>query len=1467
MKVKPLPFRIYAQILIFSALVVLGAFILWHLQRVMQEGIVGVRDNLIIGLEQQIDRKIRYSSISPSIFGSFDVRNVRIMGRDDQPVLTMSRFRVAYSLLDLLRGRHQAIHSIRIDSPHIDFNTARDNDLLELFETFRAGGNNSPHNLAAQFPEKLIVRIRNGRFQIFNGGDTFEIDALNFNAEIIGGQIQFDGRWNIGVVVDRLIGTPVTLWLAMRTNGSLYTNMEEGEAQLELVAVTGDAYSVVPVSLGLVLQENIISLKKMPNQLSFDFSLDYGLGTEHIDVQFACNDFKLRDFLFFSGGLVGASPLLDIVSSGAASFEQRPNGVLGYSANLAGTALAPAGNPALNVASMPVHAAEAAFEIYIKGDENRAQVDQFRFSIPVLAGMHAFFFGDINFSGSIGLHPFAPEGILSLSHFSLSGTESMNADVDIYTHNNTINVSCETLNLGQFELNALSAMVKPLGDNLHFTVSVLDNARKGSISLEGAMNSETRYMDASLRLTSFSAGDLNDMAAPFVKNIPLPSPSKGLISNTLITTEIFITTDFVRFSYNAPRFHFVSGVGHHFEGFAVLSGTDRRFELSEARIRRGEEQLLLSGLAEFTDAKNGGFSINAHYKGLEYLVEGTVQDGKSVNILGSYGFAVHFAVSNDGHYSGSMQANGFPVPFLGQPALLSFALQLRYDNMESWFMALERFELADITSPAGPAQVRISGRADQYGAVVPLLYYSDGIGPLSGRANITWTADYSELRGSVDMREGREQYQLEGSIIDRRAAVALSGSSMRLDRIFGRAVELLADGRIRLILDPDNSFNAVFNVSSAKGKVFGKNFSANAFAALNAGEFIVNTLNVSYDNLEGSVSNFSLNGAQGTAGTSIKVNGFTGGRSVEGNVSLAANFSPIRSWFELGTIVDAVNGTIRVEEFSYGSEGQPQTFDIRFSRADGAFAVSGGPRNMLRFRMDHDGNFYAGLSSPFPVRGTVVGSIQNRSINARCGDLYVDLADLFELLPENPNFFMTGGYVNGAVDIRGPLNDPDFFGTVRATSLRIRLPNFIPQELRPIPFTVAIEGNEMRFGSVATVVGSGAGAVNGWFQFDRWIPNIFNLDITIPRETPIPYGFDLSGFLANGDAWGKLNVSMENQAFDISGNLYANNTELGLNSDEIGRSQRAGAFSKVRVPFVADLTVITGPVVEFFYPSSRFPILRVNPDMGTRLHLTADSLARQYTLTSDVRIRGGEIYYFERSFYIRSGQLTFRENEIRFSPRLTARAEVRDRTEDGPVTISMIIDNAPLLSFNARFESSPSLSQVEIFSLLGQNITGTLPEESASSIQRAFLYSGSELLANFLVGRQLEQQIRNFMRLDMFNVRTHVLQNYVYQAMTQPPVDRTGRVGNYFDNTTVFGGKYIGQDMFIQGMLSMRYDENRIALGGLTFMPEFGLEWQSPLFSIPWDLMFSIRWDFVPMHPENWFVNDNSITLTWSRSF
>jgi hypothetical protein len=1453
------PLRIIAQILIFFALIGLGLLFLWPIQRAIYGGMIGIRDNLIGRMETFIGRTIRYSSISPSILGAFDIRNVRIMGDDALPVLSISRFRISYSLFALLRGKPDAIRSVGIDTPLIDADLERDRDLIEFLRSLEKNWTGRG-NSVAQFPERLQIRIRNGHCLLLDKRNQYEIEALNLNAQIDNGRFTIDGKWLLGFSVDRLIGEPLRTELEMGINGSGSAQLDQGNAVLTIPSVNGDLMEMRSLAFNLDLQNSVISLTKPRDRLPFDFSLTYGIPTGDAAIRFSCDQFLLKDLVVFSEEWKGGNRWLDIASSGVVSFDRGGDGTVKYRVDLSGDV------PQADL--LRSAAADALFEIRASGDEKTAGIEAFRFFMPRPAEISGGeFYGDISFTGTIGLDPIAPNGSLSLSGVSLTGQENLSAELAINTHGREISIFGETVSMGQTDLTALNASLVPSLSGFSFIVSALrfrdmdsyDNVRLGSFSLEGSVDSQSRQIDASLLLDAFSAGDIADMARPFVQEPLLSAPLRGIWRNLSITTEIFFTTDFEHLLYNAPRLVVAYEGGRGMVGLISVSGTDHRFELSEGRFIWDKDVLLLAGRAEFPKPGEFSFSMNAGYQDFSYYLNGQSLGPGSISVQGSHGIQARLNAAAAG-YSGYVQGQDIPIPYRGHPARISFFSSLRYVSPSSWSVDVDRIEIADIASAAGPARLRLEGRADQNGALFPLLHYSDSLGPLDGSADISWAEDFSRFSGMVNIEQGQERYRIEGSLQERRLEMLISGSRMRLDRIFDQINTAFADGDIRISWDSVQSFRAEFNLASLSAKIREQEFRLSARALMDSGEFTVKDMRFNFAGLEGDIPLLSINAAEGFAHTRAEISGFAGGKKLAGALVLEAGFKPIGSWLEIGDILGSFNGLAHVENMQYAGFDATENFNINISRSNGALSVTGGPRDMLRLQIDRDGNFYAGLSSPFPVRGTVIGSIGGKTINARCNDLYIDLAEFWKMLPHIQDIALAGGYVNASVDIRGPLADPEFFGTARTSSLRIQVPGYITRDIRPIPFTIAIEGNEMKFGPVSAAVGGGAGLVNGWFRFDRWIPNIFSMDINVPRDTPIPFGFDITGFLAHGDASGNLKLSMENLILSIGGDLLATNTEISINSDELTQAQGTELFAGTLTPVAVDLNVSTGPTVEFLWPNSDFPILRATPDMGTKLHVTADSLSGHISLTSDVRIRSGEIFYFERSFYIRSGLLVFRENEMRFEPRLSARAEVRDRNEDGPLTISMIVENAPLMSFTARFESTPSLSQMEIFALLGQNLTGAQVDENTGAIQRAFLSSTTDLLAQFMVVRQLERQIRNFMRLDMFSVRTQALQNAFFMAagLMQTPVDRIG-VGNYFDNTTVFMGKYIGQDLFVQSMLSMRYDANRTDWGGLHIEPDIGVELQSPL--------FSIRWDFIPAHPENWWVNDNSITLTWSRTF
>ena len=145
-----------------------------------------------------------------------------------------------------------------------------------------------------------------------------------------------------------------------------------------------------------------------------------------------------------------------------------------------------------------------------------------------------------------------------------------------------------------------------------------------------------------------------------------------------------------------------------------------------------------------------------------------------------------------------------------------------------------------------------------------------------------------------------------------------------------------------------------------------------------------------------------------------------------------------------------------------------------------------------------------------------------------------------------------------------------------------------------------------------------------------------------------------------------------------------------------------------------------------------------------------------------------------------------------------------------------------------------------------------------------FIVSAGDFVTQTMFVRKFEKALRDFTNFDIFSVRTPLLQNAV--NIRSNSGSKSNTFGNYFDNTTVYIGKYFGNDVYVDGLLQWTYDEsvaeNSGTLGsGLVFQPEFGLELAAPF--------ANIRWQFAPEMGElqkSW-VPATSITLSWRLTF
>jgi len=1493
---KTLPGSIYIKILIFLWLIAMSVFILQPVQYALSREMIRIKTSLIEKLEEITGFTIQYSSIRPSIFGSFNIKNLSF-SKGEKTFFSVSQIKLHYSLTEILLHRKTFIHTVQIDNPEINLNTVDDADLFNFIKTINENRKNNIDEFNFQqitefLPLDANYQIRHLNFNLTDKQTFYKIENMNFSIKEKEGEITFFSRFYAELKNTELFEKTIILNADAGISGKCSKDLDAGNAELSIyylncseqeeIKKTASFFKLISNDSGT--QKRLFSMLSFKTAVSFanrivnvtaltedernNYFINYNTGSGGIHAGIKLDNFSLESLFNFSEYLKNASDLLFVQITGDCSFVYE-NGFFDYNADFKGGE---------NAESSPN---KDSFIIDVYGNEKEIIVNDF--FISSLNPKKDIFSGSLRISGNLEFSPLESQGIVSLDNFSLTGTDNINAELGISSHDNGILISGDEVKIAQTVINDFSVFLSPMEKEIGVNVSGLFT-EGGSIYLDAVFNGNPGDIEASVSLDSLSLFSITEIFRPFSADLSVPAVARGILKDSSIKTDIFFSTDFNNIVYNAPNIVFQIGKTN---GILSLAGTDRQVTISEGTLfkdEHDEKELKFSSNINFSNVMDLTFALKAGYQDLAWNIEGQILDRTTLIISDQNGFHCYGTVSNNGALSGYVEGVNYPILVNSQTIYLNFFLSLRYNSRDFWRLDINNFSARYASSSDGSDLIKISGLADQNGAIFKEILYTDAIGTLLGSANFYWDAAFSYCNFILNMADGQETgeyYYIDGGYKDNNINVKASVSQMHVNRFFKINFPVIASADAEIFWNSIDSFNAEIKLSSLRTRIDGNAVNTSVNVKFSNDELFVSNLKLDYAELKTSLSELKFNIAEGAANAKADINGIFIDKKVEGNIEIEADFIKINSWLDLEQILRNFKGKLSIDNFTYGNINHEE-FKMVYSVNNGVVSVKGGPRDMIRLEMDSDGMFFLGLSAPMFIHGNVVGTFKNGIVDAKTNNFFIDLPTLFNIFAGQNDFFITGGYITGKAGFTGQFWNPEFHGTARAESLRFKAPNFITEDIRVAPIDVLAEGYEMTFGPVAVLSGSGSGTVNGWFNFENWTPVNIGLDISIPHETPIPYGVSIGGFLAKGIASGKLNmaISLNNRIMELKGDLFTNEADLGMNMEELtANMEKENTENDFNT--VVNLKLTAGSMVEFIWPSTN-PILRATPELGTVIYVTADTQASQYSLNGNIKIRSGELYYFDRSFFIRQGSMTLKENENKFEPRISARAEIRDRSNSGPVTITMVIDNQPLFSFEPRFEASPGMTQLEIYSILGQNFTSTQGEENAELAQRFLWSSGADLLTQYISSwdvfsqvvllRQFERQVRNFMRLDMFSVRTRFLQNAVVtgamgigglgQNTAQDFADRSTKAGNYFDNTTVFMGKYIGQDMFFQGMITMKYDENNNLFGGLRIEPDIGIELQSPF--------INIRWDFSPdlyhYHPENLFVG-NSITLSWSKSF
>lgn len=456
-----------------------------------------------------------------------------------------------------------------------------------------------------------------------------------------------------------------------------------------------------------------------------------------------------------------------------------------------------------------------------------------------------------------------------------------------------------------------------------------------------------------------------------------------------------------------------------------------------------------------------------------------------------------------------------------------------------------------------------------------------------------------------------------------------------------------------------------------------------------------------------------------------------------------------------------------------------------------------------------------------------------------------------------PIFSFIDGIIEGDVLIKGPSSSPSLFGMAYCQSYEMTL-YYLPDQIITVK-NVALSFNDHSLLISRTPIAGYSESDGRYFYGDLSLDIIlqglgiesFDIGININNSTPLDFWFParlgegeieirggLSGYIGFGIASGKAKIKTD---------IVASSMLIDFRVDEEMPSWFGQKFD---MPFDMDVKLTTGHDVELYYPEKESPFINFTlaEDRSVRLVLEDGVLKT----SGAIALKTGQVYYFQNDFIIKEGSVDLSERNMPGSEGtlpvvLNLRAEITDYDSDGnKVVISLILQNTTLDNINPRFSSNPSKSENEILAMLGQSVlaSGALDRTLSLSSVAKFAATAREALTRVGVlesnkNYSITGTVRSALGLDIFSARSNILSNVIIDAL---PGEITGRadvsiLARYLDRTSLFAGKYIGEDWFVKVRLMLKADSNvklsktvgHFLAKDLILDTEISLDWETPM--------------------------------------
>ncbi len=1099
-------------------------------------------------------------------------------------------------------------------------------------------------------------------------------------------------------------------------------------------------------------------------------------------------------------------------------------------------------------------------------------------------------------SGNFNIPRLDPSAVLFLDHYTLDNGGIISGELYLEGLGDGYLIYVPQVFLGEQSLNSLQVELFPqiagAESSADFTISLSDYSHfefdtpseisaTGSVQLgnnrfaQAVVTIDSLFLDTAAKTAGFF---LNDSLKQKIETF-LPTLEPFVTSN-----ELYISTDFKGFTFNSPYSLFANTAEDN--QFLLLSfdGTEQYLSISQLDLIYGNQNIRLSLDADISKEDNQAiFSSLCNINQIPYQFNGIFTFGEWLNITGDYGLdaTVYFSKQLSGHLAFS----SFPVLISDYLLTFSTDTQFSYNSLEDFSVDIEHFSVEEV---GGKLRIEpgfsFSGKVNNTGFVMDSLTYTDNFSSMEGSGYVLWNLQDGILNSvTLDVSAQNpllaEKIDLSGAFTNP-LHVPLSLDSVKSDCYFSAeaAISSFQMGRFLSGQQIDNTITGMLSASGTLENPYISLSLDNSSAQISGKPLIFHGNLAFLDNsIELPSFEFFWNGIEvkNIIG-SLDLDSFTG--AMLGEVSAKIGSLQAEAPFSISVVNDSsVSSSLIPEAFTieFDSEGiatsllqEPLPLFLSVSRSPGISIITSGENIGITGVYYDSGDMMFTMNRDKEIHFDMEGSYKNREMNFVFTDLFANIPS-FSFLIGNDLISIYNGTLSGNLILSGLITDPSFDGVLEINDLEVNSPQFIPDHIESDLIIATLSQSTIEIPESFFYIKDSTLTADARVELDRWSLDSVQSHL-YSSEKGFPIDINIPLARVKGRTYLDTQLLLQNNTLSVAGEISLNNSEISVldglsnfdfstvfaglkSSPEKGEKEKSSGSS---LELDVDLDFVVGQKVNIVVN----PILRGLVTPQTPIHFTMDTASETWSIVGDVVLRGGEVNYLSRNFYLKEGKVTLNESEINFDPILNVRAETRERDSFGnSVTISLASQNQKVSQFNPTLSAFPAKSENEIMALLGQVVTGD--SDSVGNL----LVAGGDYVVQVTLIRKLENSLRDLLNFDIFSVRTNVLQNAVKQRQNQ---DSGGRftVSNYFDNSTVYVGKYFGSAIYADALLRWTYDEKKdgddVTTKGLVFQPEFGFEMASPYVNI----RLGVAPDIDAIKRNQW-VPATSITLSWKHSF